>query len=306
MAPTKTRKRPKTSKRKRVAGARKGTTSTRKRATSDVFEQRKGTEPTADAESLVHIIRPGVVCDTEPRGHVAPRGRSRLEIVVDASEGFVPLWAKNTTLHWRFRERSMTYFKRPAAAKNEIRKLLGEALLLWGSAVPVKFKEDEDIWDFEIVMRKSADCDASGCTLASAFFPDGGRHQLVLYPTMFQYSREDQIETLVHEVGHMFGLRHFFAKVSEAAWPSQIFGTHSKFSIMNYGTASRLTNADKSDLKRLYQLAWSGALTEINGTPIRFVQAFHTLARATESMVAVGPFEPVPELQPRAALISGL
>src|SRR5688572_24414263 len=116
MSPAKTSKR-KTSKRKRVTGAAKSPTSTRKRATSDVFEQRKGSEPSADAESLIHIIRPGVVCDTEPRGHVAPRGRSRLEIVVDASEGFVPLWAKNTTLHWRFRERSMTYFKRPAAAK---------------------------------------------------------------------------------------------------------------------------------------------------------------------------------------------
>jgi hypothetical protein len=63
--------------------------------------------------------------------------------------------------------------------------------------------------------------------------------------------------------------------VSETAFPSKIFGKHSKFSIMNYGRDSRLTADDKADLKRLYQSAWSGALTDINGTEIRFVRPFH-------------------------------
>ena len=185
-------------------------------------------------------------------------GRSLLEIVVDASEGFIPLWAKDTTLRWRFRESTMKYFKSPAAAKTEIRKLLGEALLAWGDAAPVKFAERTDAWDFEIVMRETDDCDANGCVLASAFFPDAGRHELVLYPKMFTQARQEQVETIVHEIGHVFGLRHFFANVSETAWPSQIFGTHKPFSIMNYGSQSELTADDKADLKRLYQLVWIG------------------------------------------------
>lgn len=259
-------------------------------------------QPAAQAEQQIHILRPGAVCDTDPRGHALPRGRSPLEIVVDASEGFIPLWAKNTTLRWRFRERSMSYFANPAAAKKELRKLLGEAILAWGSAAPVRFTENNDLYDFEIVMRKTADCDATGCTLASAFFPDSGRHKLELYPTMFEQTRQEQLETLIHELGHVFGLRHFFADIDETEWPVEIFGTHKKFSIMNYGNLSVLTNEDKSDLRRLYQRAWSGALTNINGTPIRFVKPFHTVSPSADRGFEVVA-EPVlhPAFQPAAA-----
>ena len=252
----------------------------------------------------VHVFGNGVRCDTETRGHASPQGRTPLEIVVDASDGFIPLWAKGTTLRWRFRESTMKYFKSPAGAKAEIRKLLGESLLAWGDATPIKFAERTDAADFEIVMKKNDDCDANGCVLASAFFPDAGRHQLVLYPKMFTQVRREQVETLVHEIGHVFGLRHFFANVSENAWPSQIFGTHKPFTIMNYGSQSVLTAKDRSDLKRLYQQVWSGKLTHINGTPIKLVNAFHTVGIAPESLVAVAQLQPAPQAMPRAAYIA--
>src|SRR5262245_35244116 len=129
----------------------------------------KATAAKPDPE--VHVFGRGrrVRCDTDVRGHATPQGRSPLEIVVDASEGFIPLWAPDTTLRWRFRENTMKYFKSPAAAKTEIRKLLGESILAWGDAAPVKFAEKTDAWDFEIVMRQADDCDATGCVLASAF-----------------------------------------------------------------------------------------------------------------------------------------
>jgi adenylylsulfate kinase-like enzyme len=44
---------------------------------------------------------------------------------------------------------------------------------------------------------------------------------------------------------------------------------------MNYGANSELTAADQNDLKRLYYDASSGALTNINGTPIKFVRPYH-------------------------------
>jgi hypothetical protein len=123
--------------------------------------------------------------------------------------------------------------------------------------------------------------------LASAFFPDAGRHRLVLYPNMFEQPLEEQIETLVHEIGHIFGLRHFFALVSETEWLAEIFGEHKKFSIMNYGSDSRLTTQDRIDLKRLYLQVWSGQLNEINGTPIRLVKPFHASGAVTEPAVAI-------------------
>lgn len=68
----------------------------------------------------MHVLGKGIRCDTEAKGHAQPRGKSPLEIVVDASEGFIPLWEKKTTLRWRFRERSLTQFLDPLAAKKEI------------------------------------------------------------------------------------------------------------------------------------------------------------------------------------------
>lgn len=187
----------------------------------------------------------------------------------------------------------MQAFENPATAKTAIRKLFGKSLLEWGDAAPVKFAERDDAWDFEIVMRKTDDCDINGCVLASAFFPDAGRHKLTLYPKMFSQSEAEQIETLVHEIGHIFGLRHFFADVSETEWPSEIFGTHKAFSIMNYGNKSKLISEDKADLKNLYATAWAGALTQINGTPIRFVRPFHITGAPTNNVVVVREVSPL-------------
>lgn len=242
----------------------------------------------ATAKELeAHVIRKGVRCDTESRGHKTPRGRSRLEIVVDASEGFIPLWAKEATLRWTFRDTSFEQFDNPAAAKAAVEQLFGEAIVAWGDAAPVKFAKRSDSWDFEIIVQPSDNCTPTGCVLASAFFPDAGRHQLLVYPRMFEQSRKEQVETMVHEIGHIFGLRHFFALVREEAWPAKVFGKHSKFSIMNYGEDSRLTPADRRDLKRLYRMAWSGQLAHINGTPIRFVKPFHDSGAMTEVPLAI-------------------
>lgn len=241
----------------------------------DPFQRREEREAARDAQPLVHVFGRGIVCDTDTRGYATPQNRDRLDLVVDATEGFIPLWSRDVTLRWRFQQRSLSFFADPAAARVAIRKLFGEAVWAWGSAAPVRFSERNDAWDFEIAVRSVDRCSPSGCVLASAFFPDAGRHELVIYPRLFAQSRQEQVETLAHEIGHIFGLRHFFANLSETAWPSQIFGTHDPFSIMNYGAASRLTATDKADLKRLYASAWNGTLTNINGTPIRLVRPFH-------------------------------
>jgi hypothetical protein len=251
------------------------------------FRLRPSGELAEAAEPRLHVYGPGAICDTEARGHTAPRELSPAELVLDATQGFVPLWADHTTLRWRFQPRSLALFETPLAATEALARLLGEAILQWGPAAPVRFTRDDDAWDFEIAVREIDRCSPAGCVLASAFFPDAGRHELVVYPQLFTQSSDEQIETLVHELGHIFGLRHFFALVRETAWPAEVFGTHERFTIMNYGSDSRLTDEDGADLARLYEEAWSGRLTAVNGTPVRLVRPFNASGASPADLVAV-------------------
>src|SRR3569833_241217 len=115
---------------------------------------------------------------------------------------------------------------------------MAKAILGWGESAPVQFTKQEDTWDFEVVMLPRDDCDGSGCVLASAFFPDAGRHKLFIYPKLLSQPAADQVSTLEHEIGHVFGLRHFFAAIQEKKWASVLFGHQNPFTIMNYGRES--------------------------------------------------------------------
>jgi hypothetical protein len=270
--------------------------STYESATADPIEIAMADTARVTPEPEIHMYKAGgsfCRCDTEARGHATPQGRSPAEIRLDASNGFVPLWAKDVFLKWRFRESALASRPNRAAIKAKIRALFGAALVAWGDSAPITFKEDADVWDFEIVVRSTDDCDSQGCVLASAFFPDPGRHRFVVYPRMFTQEPKEQVDTFIHELGHIFGLRHWFANISETAWPSELFGTDSKFSIMNYGDDSELTSKDKADLKKLYELVRSGALTHINGTPIRLMRPFHEAAAPSGAIAArIAPSDP--------------
>ena len=268
-------KNPRSKKKSTIAESVSKSPSLRQKPSGRAAFQRQSPATAARAQDqYVHIYGDRVICETDARGYATPDNKSATEIVVDASGGFIPLWAKGATLRWRFQEPSLSIFEDTTAAKKAIEEILGEAILAWGDAAPVKFNRTDSNWDFEIRIRAQAACDTRGCVLASAFFPDAGRHVLDIYPTMLDQSRAEQINTLIHEIGHVFGLRHFFANISETGMPSEIFGVHRPVSIMNYGANSQLTADDKSDLKRLYQLAWNGQLTAINGTPIKFCKPF--------------------------------
>jgi hypothetical protein len=188
--------------------------------------------------------------------------------------GIIPLWQRNMILRYRFNRQSMLRMRDPERVMARVRELLAAAVDSWGDSAPIRFTERSEAPDFEFVIRNADDCDPTGCVLASAFFPDHGQHRFVIYPEMFRQEENEQVETMAHEIGHIFGLRHFFANITETEAPSQLFGTDSRFSIMNYGDDSYLTFADKADLRALYEEVWSGRRTDINRTPIRLMTPF--------------------------------
>ncbi|MFK5855083.1 MAG: M12 family metallo-peptidase [Bacteroidota bacterium] len=184
----------------------------------------------------------------------------------------IPLWQQNVILKWKFNP-SFDNYRNSDNVKNYIREILNEAISKWGDASPIRFEESSNYFDFEIIMRPD-NCNAYGCTLASAFFPNSNQNILSLYPKMFKQSKFEQIETMIHEIGHIFGLRHYFAKEKETSWRSEIFGNHYPLTIMNYGHNSTLTEQDRIDLKKLYSLVWSGQIDNINGMPIQLFNSY--------------------------------
>lgn len=265
--PTSERRNPPASRREKVRTGQ---------ASEDRFARRKSERPEDKANKRLRSSDEMHLCSTDHKGYATPKNMSPFDLVLHSPDGFIPLWAPGVTLRWRFDESSLEGFEDPEDTKEGVRELMTEAISAWGEASPIRFTEESDAWDFEVSLRESDSCGIYGCTLAQAFFPDAGRHQLVLYPKMFTQSHKEQVDTLIHEFGHVFGLRHFFAQISETDWPSEIFGVHKPFTIMNYGVYSELTEDDKNDLKSLYEGVWSGQITSVNGTPIRIVTPYHS------------------------------
>jgi hypothetical protein len=212
-------------------------------------------------------------CATDPPS----KAGSHPEVVVDLARNKVPLWAQGTIVNWRFHDESFERYGDAQRMKHRVARLMQEAINAWGSVAPVQFEQSVDAWDFEIYMRQRRDCQNDGCVLASAFFPSSRRERMVLYPSLLEYDEAEQLSTLVHEIGHIFGLSHFFAQTDagEREFPSLVFGKHSRLTIMNYGSDSRLTEADRRDLARLYDAAWSADPEAEIGKKVHLLKARH-------------------------------
>jgi len=226
-----------------------------------------------------HVHRYGenknLSCLTDKLGSEFPRHISSLtRFVLDASRGSIQLWEKGSVLNYRFNQKSLSYFERADLGRAAILTFFSAAIRAWGDFVPVGFREDVDAYDFEFFVSGTQVVQNGYDVAASSFLPCDRRGMFIIYPAliaMFEKDKETALKIMCHELGHVFGLRHFFALIEERGFPAELFGVHSKFTIMNYGSDSRITDADKSDLKTLYLSVWSEKLTAINGTTVRTV-----------------------------------
>jgi hypothetical protein len=74
----------------------------------DWFAPSKEPNPFAAVETEMHRYgkNGAILCCTEKRGYPQPDNVSISELVLDASDGFIPLWLAGRTLHYRFDEKS--------------------------------------------------------------------------------------------------------------------------------------------------------------------------------------------------------
>jgi len=158
--------------------------------------------------------------------------------LIDLTGSGIGLWGPNVTLRFRFDVNSFRTIRNGANILKLVRNTFYNAIQLWGSAAPVSFEEVQQDSDFIISMSPYRNCSPrSGCTLASAFFPDVGDRIIRIFPNFITDNPNADAATTVmaHELGHVFGLHHWFLK-SNRQVRVEIFGRdRDPVTIMNYG-----------------------------------------------------------------------
>ncbi|KAI0014715.1 hypothetical protein F4780DRAFT_767184 [Xylariomycetidae sp. FL0641] len=171
-------------------------------------------------------------------------------------------WAKGAAPCWCVKRSSF-----PSIADAEYAAAcLREAVRLWRRAAPniptFNQTEDREIATFQLTYGSTDDLGL----LAEAFFPNQSRRELEVFKEAFSSMNKPFLTNiLLHEVGHILGLRHEFAEII----PSVQMGTPDRLSVMNYhGQADQwvITAADASWTNELYS-----DIQEIRGSRIQFV-----------------------------------
>merc|ERR1712232_134059 len=210
-------------------------------------------------------------CVTDQRKHA-----NREELAVDFSNGFVPLWQKGTNLTYAFDLASFRGIFGSQTWKTiaAVQELFEQAQQKWEFTDYVTIEQVDSIFkaDFIVHAAPTNGNMSSGFVLASAFFPNADQNDFYVYPEMFTLG--DPLNTMLHEIGHIYGLRHYFFR-EEEGFPGLTFGTENEKTIMNYGKNSIFTDTDKKDLKALYEFV--GDSSREKGVPIVLFKSRHEL-----------------------------
>ena len=175
----------------------------------DLLALNEADDLTSSTERQVHLLSKGIICTTDSRARkLGLRLRSSLTPPRDLSR----CGRRIEVLRWKFNEASLAVFRRPEAVKSTGQGIAHGSHYSLGNRCAYSLQRKSRQLRLRDRCRRIRKLyTPQGCILAQAFFPDAGRHQLFVFPTMFQQSKKEQVDTLAHEIGHVFGLRHFFA-----------------------------------------------------------------------------------------------
>jgi len=163
--------------------------------------------------------------------------------------------------------------------KDEVVTAMLEATGVWERYANVEFKydssQDANATDgnsnVKFVVRRTTQAEEDNNTsnaAASASLPSYSNKKLRVYNSCYNYSYEQKVRTLTHELGHILGLMHehiwtlqadgTYKQTSEFEWPSELITALDTASIMYYrnktgytgdGTVSRL---DVDGIQKVY------------------------------------------------------
>lgn len=180
------------------------------------------------------------------------------------------LWARGQTLLYSYEGRI-----HPSCDLQTFDAMIAAAAVSFGFTVfRVRRAATPADAHFKVVFEEQDEEDDEGkVTLAEAFFPKAfkrgiptPRPELRVFPAFWEDDATERHVTLCHEFGHIFGLRHFQAADEDNRFVQH--GTDSETTVMNQGG---VTEVDRTDLRSLYEGAWSGQLTMLGSHRIAFV-----------------------------------
>ncbi|KAI8169021.1 hypothetical protein K4K49_011952 [Colletotrichum sp. SAR 10_70] len=166
-------------------------------------------------------------------------------------DSIIPRWKASTALKWFIKAEGF-----PSADDAKLAaETMNQAAQDWNDlsfGVSISQTTDEAAANFNLVYQENPPGHPE--FLASAFFPHEANTDVVVYRTGMKSSSEYPLKsTLLHELGHVFGLRHEFADDDPKG---QIqFMEHNKDSVMSYKGVVIIEETDKHGIREFYKLA---------------------------------------------------
>ena len=173
------------------------------------------------------------------------------ENLVVGNDGKISLWPKGTVIRYGVDESSFPnkrYLRKAVIA-------LDAAAKKWNKInFGVQFEYTKDKFQINFYMKYRTS--VSSGDYAEAFFPT--REISILYIHSALFTDDDlYIENiLLHELGHILGLRHEFALDNGKKYEGDAvqFYLKNPNSVMSYRFPPKIQNTDKEGIKKLYQL----------------------------------------------------